>query len=367
MKNVFYNRTIWTHVVAFSEIFEDIKLHIYNKDRSSPQYGQITGYKYVPVILAPKEKVISALSVQAGKDRAEVDNILPKISIAWNGISWVSERMRGQRQKRVLFIEYLDTTNGSTRVKQYDYQTAPYSLEFEVVIWTKYMDDGVQILENVLPFFTPEAYISLKERGVNLERKCQVKLNSVTPNFSYELQEPDTRILQWQLSFSVECNMYKPIYFDSEIFVTRIYIADMGKNSAYKATGDVITTGISGQLMMGLDPRIISRIAEIDQSSGSTAEISGANFLIDVNTWKNQDKVVFTPSLTAGDGQINITPGMFQDTHNPPTQYEWPESRELSFEYYNEFNPSDQVIPDLTAPDEYNEWLKNVGPPPLQI
>jgi hypothetical protein len=366
-RNIYYYRTIWSHIVAFSELFEDIKLHIYEKDKNSPNYGEIIGYKKVPVILSPKEKVISALTVQQGKERAEVDNTLPKISVAWNGISWVPERMRGQLQKRNLFVEYLDTSNGQTRVKNFDFQTVPYSLEMEVVLWTKYMDDGVQILENLLPFFAPELYISLKERGVEIERKCMVRLNSITPNFVSELNEPDRRLLQWNLSFTMECNLYKPIYFDKEILVTRISVVDMSKSSSLRAHGDVITTGVSGTLMYGVDPTLISRIAELDQSSSSTAQVSGANYIIDVDTWKSQNKVVFTPTTIPGVGNINITPPEFQATHNPPLQFLWPESRNLSFNHYNSMNPEDPVMPDPTAPIEYEDWNNTLGPPPLQI
>lgn len=366
MREVFYYRTIWGHCVAFADLFNDIKLHVYDKDRASPSYGQIIGYKDVPVMLAPKEKVISALTAQAGTERAEVDNVLPKISIAWSGISWVPERMRGQKQKRGLFVEFLDTSSGTQRVKHYDFQTSPYSLEFEVVIWTKYMDDGVQILENILPFFTPEAYISIKERGLETERKCMVKLNSVAPNFVYELNEPDRRLLQWNLSFSVECNLYKPIYFEKEIHVTRIYVADMSKSSSLKAHGETITMGVSGSPMFGIDPVILSRIADLDQSSSATAQVSGANYFIDIDSWR-KNAAIFTPIANPGNGEISIQLPEYEDVHNPPTKFLSPEARELSYRNYNRMNPSSPEIPDENAPIEFEAWYNTKGPPSLQI
>lgn len=367
MKNVFYYRTIWSHVVAFSDLFNDIKLHIYEKDRTSAEYGKVIGYKNVPVVLAPKEKVISTLSALQGSERAEVDNILPKISIAWNGIDWVPDRMRGQKQKRNLFVEYLDTSSGTQRVKHYDLQTSPYSLKFEVVIWTKYMDDGVQILENILPFFTPETYISIKERGVEIERKCLVRLESVSPNFVYELNEPDRRLLQWNLSFSVECNLYKPIYFEKEIFVTRISFVDMSKSSSYQAHGETLTMGVSGQPLPGIDPYILSRISEIDQATSATAQISGANYIIDVDSWRTQQPAIFTPTNNGGNGQLQVTMPIFEDAHNPPNTYLHPEARHFSYEYYNKLNPEAPILPDEDSEQEYQDWKNTKGPPPLQV
>lgn len=366
MKNVFYYRTIWQHVVAFSDLFNDIKLQVYEKNKNSPEYGNIIGYKNVTTILAPKEKVISSLTAQVGSERAEVDNILPKISIAWNGIELVPERLRGQRQKRNLFVEYIDSSAGVQRVKHYDLQTAPYSLKFEVVIWTKYMDDGVQILENILPFFTPETYISIKERGVEIERKCMVRLDSINPNFVYELNEPDRRLLQWNLSFSVECNLYKPIYFDKEIFVTRISFVDMSKSSSTQANGDILTMGVSGQPMAGIDPIILSRISEIDQATSATAQASGANFFVDVDTWRTPN-VILTPTTNGGNGQLQVTWPQFEDAHDPPNKFLHPDARYKSYEYYNKMNPESPVLPDEEAPVEYEDWKNTKGYPPLQI
>jgi hypothetical protein len=320
----------------------------------------------VPVVLAPKEKVISTLSALPGSERAEIDNILPKISIAWNGIEWVPERMRGQKQKRSLFVEYLDSSAGTQRVKHYDLQTSPYSLKFEVVLWTKYMDDGVQILENILPFFTPELYISIKERGVEIERKCMVRLDSISPNFVYELNEPDRRLLQWNMSFSVECNLYKPIYFDKEILVTRIYFADMSKSSSTYANGDVLTVGVSGFPMQGIDPTILSRISEFDQSTSATAKISGANYIIDVDTWK-KNPTVFTKTTTPGNGEMEIKFPDFENLHDPPNKFLHPEAGNVAYKYYNKMNPESPVMPNPDAPQEYEDWYNTKGPPPLQI
>jgi hypothetical protein len=364
-KSLIYYRTIWTHITAFADLFNDFKLHIYDKDEKSPTYGEIIGYKNVNVYLAPKEKVISALlNANSKTEKGEVDNILPKISIAWQGIQLVPERLRGQKQKRHLFVEFIDTSSGQQRIKHWDYQTVPYSLEFEVVIWTKYMDDAVQLLENILPFFAPEMHVSIKERGIGTERKCMVRLNSITPNLVSELNEPDKRVVQYTLGFSLECNLYKPIYFDKEIHVTRIYVSDMSKSSSNIAHGDVLTMGVSGAMMYGIDPTIISRIAEIDQDTASTATYSGPNNFIEINTWK-PDAVKKTPVDFPGDNQFNVQEPTFDDIHDPTAKYEHPEGRNLSYNYYNKLN--DPLPRDETAPVEYQEWLDNKGPPPLTI
>lgn len=201
MYNYFYNRTIWTHVTAFSDIFNEMSIINYDKD------GKAIGWKPVPVTLAPKEKVVAELIADPDTPSKTPPNFLPRISIVWNGLSRNPERQRGQLEKRRITIDYEDQEHPQAIM---DMQTVPYDLMFELTVWCKYMDDMAQILENILPFFNPEAPVSLYERGLGTERQVKVTLESVTPNFVVELADPDRRVLQCNLSFKMECNFYKP-------------------------------------------------------------------------------------------------------------------------------------------------------------
>lgn len=238
MKNYFYNRVIWTHLSAFSDIFNDMSVLAY--DNST---GKAIGWKPVPVTIGPKEKVVAALIADDPDNPESVyapDNYLPRISISWNGISRDTERQRGQLDKRRLFVEYLQSdearawcdeqkaaNNGLPApegtevlydpnsvspipVARVDTQTVPYILNIEMIIWTKYMDDMAQLLENILPFFNPDAPVSLCERGIGTERIVKVTLDSVSPNFVVELSNTDRRVLQVTLGFQMEVNFYKP-------------------------------------------------------------------------------------------------------------------------------------------------------------
>jgi len=55
MKNFYFNNTLYANLSAFSSIFNDMSVWVYDAD------GRATRSKKVPVIIAPKEKVVSAL------------------------------------------------------------------------------------------------------------------------------------------------------------------------------------------------------------------------------------------------------------------------------------------------------------------
>lgn len=205
----YYNKAIWTHIAAFADIFNDMQVYTYDAD------GKAGPSRRVPVYLAPKEKIVAALmkgnwdGKQVG---ASIENYLPSISVIWSGIALDTERMKGQRDKRRLYVEYSDQDEDGCDEKYVhtDIQTVPYKLNFEVTLWAKYMDDLAQLLENILPFFHPEAYVSLYEKGVGSERKCKITKESESLNFVYELNQPDRRVLQATITFNMEMNFYKP-------------------------------------------------------------------------------------------------------------------------------------------------------------
>ncbi len=201
MYNYFYNKVIWTHVAAFADVFNEMSIVNYDKD------GKAIGWKHVPVTLAPKEKVVAELLADPSTPDKTPPNYLPRISIVWNGLARNQERQRGQLEKRRVLVDYEDPEHPQAIL---DMQTVPYDLNFELTIWVKYMDDLAQILENILPFFNPEAPVSLYERGMGTERQVKVTLESVAPNFVVELSDPDRRVLQCNLGFKMECNFYRP-------------------------------------------------------------------------------------------------------------------------------------------------------------
>lgn len=252
MLNYFYNKVIWTHIAAFADIFNEMSVFVYDKD------GKAIGWKPVPVIIATKEKVVSQLISQNKIDEDIMNNYLPLISISWKGISRNTERQRGLREKRRLLIEYEDPNNPKAIT---DMQTVPYDLDLELVIWTKYMDDAAQLLENILPFFNPEAPVSLYERGIGTERQVKVTLESVSTNIASDIAEPERRVIQITLSFKMECNFYKPQNESPTKPIKRITVYLGNENTNIKGDnvydGTVVNTfippNISGNLENFLD------------------------------------------------------------------------------------------------------------------
>ncbi len=109
---------------------------------------------------------------------------------------------RGVNQK----LSFISSNNSKVR------SPAPYSINFELIIITNYIDEGNQILEQILPYFTPYCMttINLPEIGEKFDMK--VKLDSVAEDQEFSLPEDDYRTLSWTLSFTADTMIFKPIH-----------------------------------------------------------------------------------------------------------------------------------------------------------
>lgn len=95
----------------------------------------------------------------------------------------------------------------------YAFQPVPYNMDLSLNIMVKNNDDGNQILEQILPFFTPEFSISVKEiPPLGIIKDIPVILTGVTSTEDYEGDFlGERRSIIHTLSFIMKAYLYGPI------------------------------------------------------------------------------------------------------------------------------------------------------------
>lgn len=128
-------------------------------------------------------------------------------------------------------VNYI-TKSSSGVSKKIQFSPAPYDIPMTLTIFSNYYEDGLQIVEQILPFFQPEYTVTAKEiPELNLERDIHIVLNSVS--FSDNIEGPfeDTRLLEWVLDFTLKGFFYGPLMdknIITKIDVNTIFIPDFG-------------------------------------------------------------------------------------------------------------------------------------------
>lgn len=190
MTTPYYNRTIRKLVVGFGNLFNDITMVRYNPDLTESERF------LVPIAYATKESYVMRLEEDLSLDK-KVQMTLPRLSFEMTGLTYDTSRKQNTNIKNVA------TTSSGIKSQ---YNPVPYNFDFNLYLYVRNIEDGTQVLEHIIPYFTPDYTIKLNmvpEMGIIKE--IPVILNSCTSDITYEgNREKDPRMIIWTLNFTVK-------------------------------------------------------------------------------------------------------------------------------------------------------------------
>ena len=199
----FYHKQIRNTVIAFGTIFNNI-----NIKRLDSSGNPLQSLK-VPLSYSPKEKFIARLDQQSsltGSD-SSVAITLPRMAFDINGYSYDPTRKLNKNQKRGVVTTNADTTKLNTQ-----YSPVPYDVSIELNVFTANSDDGLQIIEQILPYFQPEYTVTLKESAeLDIIRDIPIVLNDIQYEDDYEGDFASRRAIIYTLSFTAKYYLYGPV------------------------------------------------------------------------------------------------------------------------------------------------------------
>ena len=89
------------------------------------------------------------------------------------------------------------------------YAPSPYNISILLYIYAKNQDDGLQILEQIIPFFNPDFNITIKDLPeMNAKRDIMIVLNNIRYEDVYEGGYTQRRTLMWDLAFTMKLNFF---------------------------------------------------------------------------------------------------------------------------------------------------------------
>ena len=209
-----YHEIFRKTIVAFGTLFNNIELRRSNEVMK------------VPLAYGPKQKFLARLDQNPDPTNKRVQITLPRISFEINGITYDSARKVSPTQK----IKFAKDTDENKNV----YMPVPYNLSFELAIISKTQEDGLQILEQILPFFQPHYNLSVKLLpDVSETKDVPVTLTSVGYEDDYEGDFSTRRAIIYTLQFTVKTYLYGPVTDSKTIKkVITDYYTDTNTSSA---------------------------------------------------------------------------------------------------------------------------------------
>jgi len=193
----FYNEAIRKTVISFGTLFNNIEL-------KKTIDGQTIEVEKVPLAYGPKQKFLYRLEGNASDGR-KVAITLPRIYFEMVGVDYDGARKTAATQK------YRTTIDDNGNEVRTQYVPVPYNISFELGIISKSQDDGLQILEQILPYFQPSFNMSIKFiPDMDEVRDVAIILNSVNMEDDWEDDFTTRRSIVYTLSFTAKSYIYGP-------------------------------------------------------------------------------------------------------------------------------------------------------------
>lgn len=194
----FYFSLIRKYVILVGTLVNDII--IIKTDKSGNQSGIIK----VPVTYGPKDKMLARVLQDPNISRQTASPTLPLISFEMGQIKYDGTRKLNTVGK----IAVKKDTNNF----KYQYNPVPYNFEFKIYIYVKNTEDGTKIIEQILPYFTPDWTTTVNLiPEVEEIKDIPVILNGVNYEDTYDKDFKERRAIIWTLDLTLKGYLYGPV------------------------------------------------------------------------------------------------------------------------------------------------------------
>lgn len=266
-----YHNNIRKIIIAVGSLFDNLSLVTYNSD------GKEVKRVKVPLIYSPKEKFITKLY----SDPESVQKIqvsLPRASYEMTGFNYASDRM-------------LQNTRTLTKKvdKLHQRVPVPYDFNFTFTLWVRNLEDGYQILESILPYFTPDFNVVINDDPeFNNGRALPIVLNGVSQDVQYEgPHDGRTRLVSFTLNLTAKGYIYPPTMEYDRIREVIVNIKDLHRSGTIflklKDTNGIFTQGEKVyQGVMEEDPDAEGTVVSHD-TQNNILELSGSEGIFRTN------------------------------------------------------------------------------------
>tara|TARA_R100001443_G_C3358504_1_gene178511 strand:- start:874 stop:1920 length:1047 start_codon:yes stop_codon:yes gene_type:complete len=225
----YYHEILRKTVIAFGTLFNDI--HIRHQDNKGKDISDMK----VALAYGPMQKFLARIEQQPELNRA-TQITLPRMSFEMTNITYDATRKAGITQT-------FKASDGSNLRKVF--MPVPYNVGFELNVLVKLNDDGLQIVEQILPYFQPAFNLSVDLVSVIGEKRdISVVLDNISFQDDYEGDFATRRALIYTLNFTAKTYLFGPVADTPEGIIKKVqldYHTTMDKENARRELRYVTT------------------------------------------------------------------------------------------------------------------------------
>jgi hypothetical protein len=132
------------------------------------------------------------------------------------------------------------------------YTPVPYNINFQLSIYGKSQDDVLQIIEQIIPYFTPQYTVTVNPfTEYDVKEDTPITMTGITFSDDYEGAIENRRSIIYTLDFEMKISLYKGAGASGNVITSAdVLVKDLEGNDLFTTSvvGNVIT-GTSGTLL----------------------------------------------------------------------------------------------------------------------
>ena len=222
----FYNEGMRKLTIAFGQLFNNIII------QNTSSTGAVTKRIRVPLAYAPKEKFIVRLTQQPDLLDKQFATVLPRMGFEISGIEYDPSRKLNKLQK-FRKPKTDGSTSDQTNKMDFNYSPVPYNITYKLFIFTATAENGLQIVEQIVPYFQPDYTVTINMvPDLGIKRDVPIIIGDIQYEDSYDGNFETRRAVIYTMTFTAKTYLYGPATAGG---IVRKVQSDLGTDSVSKA------------------------------------------------------------------------------------------------------------------------------------
>jgi hypothetical protein len=238
----FYHQRLRKAVAIFGALFNNINVIRQNSS------GEVISQVKVPLSYAPRRDFLARMDQMLNSETNErqIALKLPRMSFEIIALTYDATR---QLPKLNNCLKAPESYNGkATKL----YTPVPYDITFQLSVYGKSQDDVLQIIEQILPYFSPQYTVTVKPfTEYDVKEDTPIVLTGITFSDDYEGPIEARRSIIYTLDFNMKINLYKSTGNSGNVIESAtVQVKDLDGNDMFdvNVVGNVFTN-VTGTLL----------------------------------------------------------------------------------------------------------------------
>ena len=232
----FYHKRVRTAVSVFGSLFNN--LNVLRTNSSNQVISQVK----VPLSYAKKRDFLSRIEdIGTGESEYKLAIKLPRMSFEITSMTYDATRQLPKVNTMSRAIQ------NSVVSRQRLYSATPYTIGFALNIYAKNQDDALQVVEQILPYFTPQYTVTVKPFTdiPTLLEDVPITLSSVSMNDDQGTPLGSQRTIVYTLAFDMDILLHGPTSTDGQKIIRDVrtnYFLQGADSDEYLHTTKLVPT-----------------------------------------------------------------------------------------------------------------------------